>query len=412
MRLSAHAVSVLVSISFASVACGDARAERRAPAPPAALAPYAPAPSAAPPLAAPPATPLATAPLFTGTTRALVVGLLDFADPALTDFSPVDRRDVAIARTLVERGVPAPQVVTLLDAAATREAVLRALAAAADATPVGGTLIVYYAGHGTRTSDGDVAYVAYDTRSGDADTTGVSVSALYGTLAPRVVGKRVLFFADCCHSGALSGLAQRLSSLGAVAASVTSADASNTSTGNWTFSQVLLEGLRGDACLDADTDGTVGLEELEAGVREAMRYREGQRSGAFLGPLHRGLAIGTRVGAPRSGALAGRFMTAPSGEVVRVSREDGTTAEVRAYDYAGYRDYRLAFAALRPIPSTRYPVGAELMVEWGGRTWPAVVTAADGDFAFITYPGWPSYWDEWILADRVRQVVRLPAVAR
>ena len=52
-------------------------------------------------------------------------------------------------------------------------------------------------------------------------------------------------------------------------------------------------------------------------------------------------------------------------------------------------------------------MGTELLVEWGGREWPAVVTAQEDDFAFITYPGWPHYWDEWILEDRVRRVVRL-----
>ena len=25
----------------------------------------------------------------------------------------------------------------------------------------------------------------------------------------------------------------------------------------------------------------------------------------------------------------------------------------------------------------------------------------DGDFHFITYPGWPAYWDEWVLSNRI-----------
>jgi hypothetical protein len=40
-------------------------------------------------------------------------------------------------------------------------------------------------------------------------------------------------------------------------------------------------------------------------------------------------------------------------------------------------------------------------VWWGGKTWSAKVVRTDGDFHFITYPGWPSIWDEWILSDRI-----------
>lgn len=399
---------VLVSTSLlALAACGDdANASPPIPAPiaipaipamPAIAAPSAPAAVVAPATAGA----LATAPLFTASTHALVIGLLDFADPSLTDFSAEDRRDAVVASTLVARGVPASQVTTMYDAQATHATILAAVARVADETPVGGTLVFYYAGHGTRTSSGDIAYIAYDTGSGSADQTGVTVEQLYATLAPRVVGKRVLFLADCCHSGGLGGLASRLSGIGATAISVTSADASNTSTGNWTYSQILLEALRGEPCLDANGDGSIGIAELESSVRDAMRYREGQRSGAFLGPVAPTLAIGERAGAPRTGSRAGRFFRS-GGEVVRVESDDGTTAVVRAFDYASTRDSRVAVSALRPIESTRYAVGAQLSVEWGGRVWPAVVTATDGDFAYITYPGWPSYWDEWILSDRVR----------
>lgn len=349
--------------------------------------------------------PLTQAPLLDAGTRVVIAGLLEFSDPGLSGFSNADRRDVELGRVLVERGVPASRVTTLLDQQATRAAILAALTTAADATPPGGTLVFYYAGHGIRTESGQIAYVAYDTHSEYPDRPGVSVDDLYTVLAPRMVGKRVVFFGDCCHSGGLGALAGRLASAGATALSVTSADASNLSTGNWTYSQILLEGLRGEPALDANGDARVAIGELEAGVRVAMRYLEGQRSGAFLSGVDRdALTVAQRVGPPRAGVEAGQFMHDSRGNVVRVNRVDGPTASVRRYFYALSSDAQVPLARLAPIVTRGYAVGTELMVEWGGRVWPARVTAADGDFAFITYPGWPSYWDEWILSDRVRSV--------
>ncbi|MCA9577826.1 MAG: caspase family protein [Myxococcales bacterium] len=329
-----------------------------------------------------------------------------FSDPSLAGFRVEDRRDVELGRVLVASGVPAAQVTTLLDERATRAAVLEAVGRAADATPRGGTLLFYYAGHGIRTRQGDIAYVAYDTLGSDASRPGISVEDLFAVLAPRVVGKRVVLLGDCCHSGGLGDLAARLGTLGITALSLTSADASNLSTGNWTYSQLLLEGLRGDAALDGDADGEVDLAELEQGVRAAMRYRERQLSGANLTRVEpTRVRVAVRQGGARAGAQAGQFMRDRHGHVVRVNRVDGPSATVRRYDYALSHDALVPVADLSPITTTRYPVGTQLMVEWGGREWPAVVTDQQGDFAFITYPGWPHYWDEWILDDRVRRVV-------
>lgn len=331
------------------------------------------------------------------------MGILDFSDPELADYPSANRRDAALAQALAERGVPSQQVHTLYDTQATRSAVLRALEAAADATPAGGTLLFYYAGHGIRTASGDIAYVAHDTLANDPSHPGVSLADLLRALTPRVLGKRLVFLGDCCHSGGLGQLARQLETAGAVALSLTSADASNQSTGNWTYTQVLLEGLRGDATLDADTDGVVALSELEAGVRRAMNFREGQLSGAYFGRVPGSLAIADRVGPARRGEAAGTFMRAGSGAVVRVNRVEGGEASVRVYHYASYEDFPAPMERLTPITRTRYAVGASLNVEWGGRVWPAVVTETRGDFARITYPGWPSYWDEWIVSDRVRR---------
>lgn len=417
LRVRLGVLIALGCLSPSVVACDLGSGPPPVPPPPVQAAPLAPLGNVPPPVLPSPVTavpggvtqsaasPLARAPLLDSATHVVIAGLLSFSDPGLSGFSHEDRRDVELGRVLVERGVPASQITTLLDQQATRAAILAAVTAAADATPVGGTLIFYYAGHGIRTATGQVAYVAYDTHSEYPDRPGVSVDDLYNALAPRMAGKRAVFFGDCCHSGGMSALAERLANSGATALSLTSADASNLSTGNWTYSQILLEGLRGEAALDANADGRVAVGELEAGVRVAMRYRENQRSGAFLSGVDAdALTVAQRVGPARAGIEAGWFMHDRAGQLVRVNRVDGPTATVRSYFYALSRDSQVPLATLSPIVTRGYAVGTELMVEWGGRVWPARVIAADGDFALITYPGWPSYWDEWILSDRVRSI--------
>lgn len=416
MVTARHRSLILVLASLTALACDVAGARAPVPPPPPApAAPVAPTPRGVVPAPAPaPHAAGATAPLTASgalvdaNAHVVIAGLLQFSDPALTAFAQEDRRDAELGRALVTCGVPPQQITTLLDAQATRAAILAAVGAAADQTPPGGTLVFYYAGHGVRTRAGDIAYVAYDTRTDQAAESGVSLDDLYLALVNRIAGKRVVLLGDCCHSGGLGLLATRLTAVGATALSLTSADASNLSTGNWTYSQLLLEGLRGDPALDANNDARVDLGELEAGVRVAMRHRENQRSGANLSAVQpAALTVAPRHGPPRAGAEAGQFMRDRHGQIVRVNRVDGAQATVRRYAYALSRDTLTPLSELTPQRSTRYPVGTELVVEWGGREWPAVVTAQEDDFAFITYPGWPHYWDEWILEDRVRRVVRL-----
>ena len=60
-------------------------------------------------------------------------------------------------------------------------------------------LIVYYAGHGTKSEDGnDVFLASYD--AGDDDVEGWSVNSIPGKIKESKCS-RVLWFIDCCYSG-------------------------------------------------------------------------------------------------------------------------------------------------------------------------------------------------------------------
>ncbi len=338
-------------------------------------------------------------------TYALVVGVLTFADPKIASFSDRHRKDRELADALVARGVPADHVTVLLDRDATAGAVFEALEKVASAAPPGSTLLFYYAGHGDRREGGAVSFVPYDAAPKDA-ARALPLDRVRDVVAGHFAGETILLLADCCYSGGLADVATALRARGKRALSLTSAESSNTSTENWTFTQTLIDDLEGDPLADHDGDGTIALSEVVAEERDAMKARERQRAGASTEGFPEGFALATRSGprAPADGAV-GAYVEVERGakgaSVARVIAARGDRVDVQFYDYSDKDTETVPAAATRPVRFRSYAVGAELSVVWGGKRWPARVTRVDGDFSFITYPGWPSYWDEWILSDRV-----------
>lgn len=82
-------------------------------------------------------------------------------------------------------------------------------------------------------------------------------------------GQRLMLLADSCHSGGLGEVAKALSGARQTVA-LTSSEASNTSTGNWTFTQTLIDGFSGRALLDRNDDDSLTFGELATEVGEAV----------------------------------------------------------------------------------------------------------------------------------------------
>jgi hypothetical protein len=345
--------------------------------------------------AAPPPTEL----LSGGDTFGVIAGVLTFADPKLTPFSDELRKDRELYEVLLRRGVPAKNLSLLLDRDANAASIQRAVDARASSAGPTSTLLFYYAGHGARDDQGRPYFLAYDTSSSGG---GLAVDALASRIAERFHGARVVLMGDACYSGALQAAAQKLAAHGTAALALTSADASNLSTENWTFTQTLIDGLSGEALADANGDGVVSLGELDGEVAAAMKYRENQRHGFWAQGIAEDTPVATRHGkaAARAGGYV-RVSRAGSEAVARVREPGPSETLVRFYHYNHAEDARVPSSSLSPIVYEHYAPGASLRVFWGDKLWDARVRERDGDFQLVTYPGWPSYWDEWILSDRV-----------
>jgi hypothetical protein len=342
-------------------------------------------------------------------THAVITGVLTWQDKSLAPFSAIGRKDRELSELLVSRaGVPPKEVTTLLDGAATRAAILAALESAAARTRSGDTLVFYYAGHGVRGAD-DAAYLApVDIVVSNAASTGIGMRALAAALDKTPAGAKVLLLGDHCYSGALREVAEALSKRGIEAASLTSAEASNISTGNWTFTQTVLDALNGDPLADRNGDRAVALEEVALETRDAMKFREAQRSGFWTKTLAAStFALVTAPapapvsGAPRLGEYV-KLRGKPKvvGRVVRAGSHPKQVV-VRKLDYATVSEEPVPQSKVVALRFSSYPVGQSLSVEWEGKPFDARVTEVDGDFMRITYPGWSAAWDEWILSNRV-----------
>jgi hypothetical protein len=238
-------------------------------------------------------------------TWVFIVGTLEWKDSeAFASFPKANRRDAQLVRFFRQKGVSANHMVYLADAQATTARAQAALELMLARTAKGDLLFFYFTGHGYQSEDERKTFFA--TYDASDDRAGWSVDAIVGTIARRFRGDRVILAADCCYSGALVDRVRRLRGRQSFAcfASSTSKDSS---TANWTFTEMLLAGLQGRSFADLNRDGHITLGEIARGVRDDMRFAEGQTSASILtGDFHDdtfvaaahfkgGVAIGRRV---------------------------------------------------------------------------------------------------------------------
>ncbi len=290
----------------------------------------------------------------------LAVGVLEWQYSHIwPSFPKQNRRDQMLVEAMLRRGVPQHQVRALYDREATGQAVQAQVNELIARIPAGDTLVIYYAGHGYReTNESKFWMVPYD---GSNPSTLWSLEDLAGRLEKGCKAERVMLIADCCFSGSLRLLARRHQGRLSFAG-FSSSLARLSSTGNWTFSDAILDGIRGDPRMDRDHDGWVSLEELAHQVEQDMWFAEGQRGG------------GT-----------------------------GST---------GFPLSQKWFQVPRSLANGE---GQFVWVMWGGRRWKARVLERRGDQVKVRWVGLPQdYPDDWVPASDVTgfEMPTLPPLGR
>ena len=334
-------------------------------------------------------------------TWVVCVGVLRWNDPGMTTFPQEDRRDAELVALLRERGVPANRITYLQDEKATAAAVRAALDRAAVATRPGDLLVVYYTGHGARGEDGRTAFQPFDAAK--APETQWSVQEVFDAIEAKAKADRALLIADCCYSGDLVVEARRRPAGRVAWSCLASSQASEPSTGRWTYTEQLLAALRGEPAFDADGDGQVELSELARAAEAEMAFAEQQLTDFLRAPAFPDLTLAPARG-PRAGNGPERVEALWKGTWYRatVLERDGQRARVRYAGFGAEWDEWVGPDRLRPHAPVRHPAGAKVEVRWKKSWYAATVLEERQGIHRIHYDGWSDVWDEWVPGDRIR----------
>lgn len=90
-------------------------------------------------------------------------------------------------------------------------------------------------------------------------------------------GIKVLLLGDCCHSGSLTDAIKKHDKKNEYAV-ISSSAKTEPGHGNWTFSEALLQALRGNPAADSNKDGYISLEEAKNFIKSDILNYENNHS--------------------------------------------------------------------------------------------------------------------------------------
>ncbi|PTX92142.1 hypothetical protein DB346_24670 [Verrucomicrobia bacterium LW23] len=330
-------------------------------------------------------------------------GIIQYDDKSITSWPDHSRVDDKMIQAYRNRGVPDEQILYIKNKDGTREELEEQLAEFAAKAGKGDTFIFYYSGHGSRDYKQPTRPVSLMTYDTEEDWRMASVVK---SIVKNFPGNRVLLTADCCYSGALQEEVYR--NAGRIPMAVlTSSKASSTSTGNWTFTQVLTDAINGSPLLDLNGDGDITLQEVATYADDEMSFMEGQRTtylprpGTFFSP---GLVIAKATGkkAPRAGE---RLEGEDQGKWYKVKILDSKDDKflVTWVGWAKSYDSWLSADKLRPYDTT-LPMknGTAVEIEWRKKWWPGTVVKSERGLYMVRYTGYNDIDNEWVVPKRVR----------
>ena len=212
--------------------------------------------------------------------HAVVIGINDYADPAIPDLKYAEADARAVYDTLTDPAVgsfPKDNVKLLLGADATNDKIREALASLRGVDKED-LVVVFYSGHGAKSGD-EAFWVTQQAKAKLLDATALANSDINKLLA-KVPSQRLVILLDCCYAAStvkksLDDPAKLFGGYPGKGRATIAGAAENQEALEFpdkksgVFTYYLVEGLRGAA--DANADGAVTFEELWSYLGDNVR---------------------------------------------------------------------------------------------------------------------------------------------
>lgn len=322
-------------------------------------------------------------------TKVLIVGVLIYDDPMLGNFDTYHRKDSELAAALSAYGVPDSNIILLQDEDATRNAICKTLHRIAKNSNENTDFIFYFAGHGFNGWNEDESGIYFansDISYAHPDETGFNLNFFTEQFLPLFEGNSILLMGDCCKSGGLNAIAETFGATGKQAVALSSCYYTDWSTGNWTFTQKVIDAIQGDGLIDADADGSITLNDMIDGITQGLKYVDRQRPDCTMYNCS-GDAFISDVSTPYPSFEDPEVALGDYVFVYRkhnwfpteINAKSGDTYTGRRYNFADYEYYTFTAEDIKIPYFVHYPVGMDILYN-AYTDKPGTIIGADGDF--------------------------------
>jgi len=337
-------------------------------------------------------------------TVVFIVGVLGWKHNEIYSSYPVkNRRDELLVDYFKNIGVPDEKIIYLKDKEAFQKNIDGLFLKALSLCDKDSTFFLYYCGHGSMNDAENVYFASYD--AGDNGVDGWDVSSIISKICDGFKGSRVFLAADCCHSGFLCAAAGR-SSKKELFACMASSLASQQSTGNWTFTEKLLEAMKGMAYIDGNGDGRITLGEIALSVKEDMAFAEEQLSASYFGEMIGADTIVSRTNGKKIFDVEKRVEAYRVDGWYKARVVDASKRRLKlhyfGWDYSD--DEWVSRDKIREVQKKSYPLNSRVSVEWKGKWYCAKVLKVENGIHLIHYDDYGDEWDEWVGASSIKSI--------